>query len=121
MVFRWDAPLIFANADRFTDGLTDLLAGAEQAEALVLDCQAIDQIDTTGSAALVGIKLKLDKRGLRLCLARVHGPVRELLRRDGSLAALGHPRLHATVGGAVADALGDHGGPPPSGRTHEVG
>jgi len=102
LIHRFEAPLIFANAQIFTDGVHDRLAAADPPpRALVLDFAAIADVDTTGSQALRDLRSEFDGR-TSLLLARVNATVRETLRADGTLAAVGEDHVFATVRDAVA-------------------
>ena len=64
ILFRFDAPLIFANADEFVDDLEDVVSAAEEPPtALVLDLESTYEIDTTGADALVQVNQTLAAEG----------------------------------------------------------
>jgi MFS superfamily sulfate permease-like transporter len=105
LVCRPEAPLIFANADVSTEELHRLVAQAEpRPTTLVLDFEAVAEVDTTGSDALIVLRDTLHELGVEVRLARVHRQVRDYLDRDGFVAKFGDDRLHATVEQAVAAA-----------------
>jgi high affinity sulfate transporter 1 len=105
LVYGFRAPLIFANAEILTD---DLIARSGESPAplnsVILDCQGMSEVDTTGADALCQIHDTLDALGKRLLLARVNGAVVDSLRRDGSLAVLGEDAIYPTVRDAVEAA-----------------
>ena len=102
-IHRFEAELIFANADIFQD---DLLARIRAAEppphTVILDFEAISQVDVTGAQTLRSVHDALETRGIRLIVARAKGSVRESLRRNGILEVLGEENLAPTVDRAVA-------------------
>lgn len=103
LVYRFDAPLIFTNADFFKDDLTERLLVAEPPyEQVVLDFEAVYEIDTTGLDALLQVKELLDDDSIRLDLARVKTDPRELLDRMAATERLGSDHLHATIHDAIA-------------------
>ena len=105
IMFRFDAPLIFANADEFADGLEDVVsAAADPPTAVVLDLEATYEIDTTGADALLQVKQTLDDRGIRLVIARPRASVRDFLDRTGTTGKIGSENVCATVDEAVASA-----------------
>ena len=105
LVLAFDAPLIFANAEIFTDEITERINVAEPPpHTLVLDCEAMANIDTTGSQALRGLVDSLSEQGIDLALARVCAPVREFLRRDGTAAVVGEDAIFLTIRDAVPAA-----------------
>ena len=84
LIHRFEAELIFANADLFQD---DLLARIRAAEpppgTVVLDFEAISQVDVTGAQTLRSVHDTLDTLGIRLIVARAKSTVRDALRRNG--------------------------------------
>jgi high affinity sulfate transporter 1 len=103
VILRLEAPLIFANADEVVDVVHGRLdaAGAD-VRTLVLDFEAVYEIDTEGADVLVQLTEQLAGRGMRVVLARPHRAVRDYLQRDGTLQAIGSDNVFPTV----ADALG---------------
>ena len=105
IVFRFDAPLIFANADEFVDGIEDVVNASEHPPtAVVLDLESTYEIDTTGADALLQVKQTLDDRGIRLLVARPRASVRDFLDRTGVAEKIGSDNVYATVAAAVAAA-----------------
>ncbi|HET7486894.1 MAG TPA: SulP family inorganic anion transporter [Acidimicrobiales bacterium] len=102
LVFRVDAPLIFANAEVILATMTARLdeAGAG-VTAVVLDFESVYEIDTEGADILVQLAEELRRRHLRVAVARAHAAVRGYLERTGALAAIGPGNLYATVDEAV--------------------
>ncbi|MFL5757955.1 MAG: SulP family inorganic anion transporter [Chloroflexota bacterium] len=102
VIHRFEAPLIFANADIFTDSVHASVAAADAPpRTLILDFAAVADVDTTGSQALRTLRSEYDG-GTALLLARVPGTVRDALRADGTLAAIGEERVFPTIRDAVA-------------------
>ncbi len=105
IVFRFDAPLIFANAEEFADGLEGVVtACVPPPMAVVLDLESTYEIDTTGTDALLQVRHTLDDRGIRLLVARPRASVRDFLDRTGAAEKLGPENIFATVAAAVAAA-----------------
>jgi sulfate permease, SulP family len=101
LVFRLDAPLIFANADVVVD---DLQTRARSVHRIVLDMESVYEIDTQGADALGRLAHDLSDKGVTLVLARPHAPVRELLERLHVTDAFGPDGVFATVEEAVGTA-----------------
>ena len=101
-IHRFEAELIFANADIFQD---DLLARIRAAEppphTVILDFEAVSQVDVTGAQTLLSVHDTLDTRGIRLIVARAKSSVRDALRRNGILDVLGEDNLAPSVDRAV--------------------
>jgi high affinity sulfate transporter 1 len=112
LIYRFEAPLIFANAEVFSDGVLDAVAVADRPlEAVILDFGPVSDVDSTGSQALLEVKGALDERGVDLYVVRATGAVRELMRRDGVVSGVGEDRFFRTLADAVA-AFDGSAGPP---------
>lgn len=103
LVYRFDAPLFFVNADRFCDRVEQVLRenpGPE--EWVVLDFEGIGAIDTTAADALAGLLERLHDMDVRLvAVTRANDPVLALLARAGLLAPEGPLASFPTINGAV--------------------
>jgi len=107
LILRFEAPLVFANADIFTDELRSRVeAASPRPRAVILDCEAIADVDTTGDDALRGLHEHLATHEIGLLLARVNDNVREFMRRDGVLARIGDDNVFPRIQDAVAAAAG---------------
>jgi sulfate permease, SulP family len=105
LIYRLDAPLIFANADVVIDDIQSRVRAAESPlRAVVVDCESVPEIDTTGTDALAHLDATLASRGVELLLAQAHYAVRDYLERGGGLALLVRERSFPTVDAAI-DAL----------------
>jgi MFS superfamily sulfate permease-like transporter len=102
LIHRFEAELIFANADLFQD---DILARVRAAEpspgTVVLDFEAVGHVDVTGEQTLRSVHDTLDARGIRLIVARAKSTVRDALRRGGTIDVLGEDNLAPSVERAV--------------------
>ena len=111
VIFRFDSELFFANANFFKDRVRQLVATSEPpARALLIDAEAIYDLDTTAADTLEELRSELASTGVELLMARVHGPVRDMLRRSGLEESIGPARIHATVRAGVEDYLKRHAG-----------
>ena len=101
-IHRFEAELIFANADIFQD---DLLARIRALDppphTVILDFEAISQIDVTGAQTLRSVHDTLETLGIRLIVARAKSTVRETLRRNGIVDVLGEDNFAPSVDRAV--------------------
>lgn len=105
-VHRFDADLIFSNANSFGDSVRELLYESEpQAFAVVLDCEQMTLIDMTGAMALEELTVELRDNDVDVRLARIHGDALAVARRSGVLDVIGDTNIHTTVAGAVEAAL----------------
>ena len=111
VIFRFEAELFFANASYFRDRIRELVAVADPpAQAVLVDAEAIQYIDTTAVTALEELQEELADSGVELLMARVHGRVRDMLRRSGLEERIGASRIYPSVRAGVNDYLERHGG-----------
>ncbi len=102
IVYRFDAPLFFANCRRLRDDVSELVRAApDPVETVVLDAGAITFLDTTGSSILLQLLTRLAQLNVRLMVARAHGQVRDVMDASGITAALGPTGLAPTVRAAM--------------------
>ncbi len=82
LVVRFDYELYFANATFFRDEVRRLVREADpDPYAVVLDCEGIAEVDLTAGEILDELRTDLEDDGITLFLARVKGPVRDMIRR----------------------------------------
>ncbi|MFD0888809.1 SulP family inorganic anion transporter, partial [Streptosporangium algeriense] len=106
VVYRFDAPLFFANADVLRTELRRLVTvGEPPVRQVVLDAEAVYDMDTTGAEALHRVVDDCDQAGVRLVLARTRTPVRKLMRDTGLDQRV---RFFLRVADAVAAYRADH-------------
>lgn len=102
LIHRFEAELVFANADLFQD---DVLARVHAAEprpgTVILDFEAVGQIDVTGAEALRSVHDTLHALEIRLIIARAKSSVRGALHRYGIADVLGQDNFAPTVNRAV--------------------
>jgi len=119
VVYRYDSPLFFANADDF---LTRALAGVDRAPAppqwYLLNAEANVEIDLTALDALEQLRATLTERGIVFAMARVKMELRDQLNVGGFLDRVGADRIFPTLPTAVAafTAWCEAGSQGPSGR-----
>lgn len=105
IVYRFDGPIIFANADAFKKTGEKLLieAGAKGKlpHTVVMDFEEVVFVDTTGSAAITDYLAYVQRYGVDLALARVHSGTHKLLKLTGDLNEIGEARIYDTVRNAV--------------------
>ena len=105
LVYRFSAPLIFSNAEAFTDSgkklLIDAAAREELPHTLVVDFEEVFQVDATGAAAVTELFEYARRYEVEFVLARVHTGTRALLRLAGVEDEIGEERFFTTVRDAV--------------------
>jgi sulfate permease, SulP family len=96
-----NGPLFFADAEHFRSEVYAMVTQFD-ARAVVLDLESAATIDLDGADVLTLIDLELGRKQVEVLLARVGGDHIELLRRAGTLEAIGEGNVYPTVGAAVA-------------------
>jgi MFS superfamily sulfate permease-like transporter len=102
VIYRFDAPLIFDNAQQFTRAAEDLVNATQPpATVLIIDCEEMYETDVTGAEELGGLIEGMRDRDIVVALSRVHVNVLETLDRSGVLDRLGADRVFARNEDAV--------------------
>jgi high affinity sulfate transporter 1 len=109
VLFRWDAPLFFANAELFQERVME---AAEKSPTpvrwLVVAAEPVTSVDITAADVLAELDDTLRQAGIELCFAELKDPVKDKLKRFGLFAQLGEETFFPTVGAAVSGYLKAH-------------
>ena len=108
VLYRFDAPLFFANADYFRGRIREL-ARTGDARWIVVAAEPITDIDATAGDTVRALKDELDAAGIELAFAELKDPVRDRLREYGIHDAIGAHRFFPTIGVAVSTYLAETG------------
>jgi high affinity sulfate transporter 1 len=101
VVFRWEAPLFFANVGIFRRQMRSL-AAHEDVRWIVLQCEAVTDIDVTAAEMLEQLMAQLEQRGVHLVFVELRTRLREQLRRYGLFGALDREYLYSSIDEALA-------------------
>ena len=102
LLFRWDAPLFFANAELFNQRVLDAVAASPTPiRRVVVAAEPITSVDVTSADALTDLDKTLKADGIELCFAELKDPVKDKLERFGLLAEFGRARFYPTKESAV--------------------
>ena len=103
IVYRFTAPLYFANANLFSEEIEKLVAQAPTpVRWFVLDSSAIHDMDTTGEEAMRQVLAMLAERDVTFAITRAYTPLQSILKDYGLLDEIGRERLYDTNRDAVA-------------------
>ncbi|WP_030130386.1 SulP family inorganic anion transporter [Pseudomonas sp. QTF5] len=109
VLFRWDAPLFFANAELFHDRVLDAVAASPTpVRWLVVAAEPVTSVDVTSADMLAELDETLHAAGIKLCVAEMKDPVKDKLKRFGLFARLGETAFFPTIGTAVDSYLMIH-------------
>ncbi|NQX33647.1 SulP family inorganic anion transporter [Herbiconiux sp. VKM Ac-2851] len=99
LVIRMAAPLFFANGTVFTDAVTTALGATPGIEHVVIDLEAVTDIDVTAAEAFEALKGTLAERSVTLAFSR---PRRQIVDRMRVLGLLGNETVYPTNRAAIA-------------------
>jgi len=102
VVFRWEAPLFFANAGLFRKQVRELVR-ERRPRFVVLQCEAITDVDVTAAAMLRQLDLELNADGVNLAFAELRDRLQELVRQYGLLETLDHEHFYPTLEVALVE------------------
>jgi len=103
IVYRFTAPVYFANADQFSEEIQKLVTQAPAPVKLfVLDCSAIRDMDTTGAGALRKALVMLADRDVAFAISRAPTPLQSVLKDYGLFDEIGSQRFYLSNRDAVA-------------------
>ena len=108
VLYRFDAPIFFANADYFSERVR-ALARSGNVTWIVVAAEPITDVDATAGETLDRLNDELNAAGIELAFAELKDPVRDRLRRYGIEDAIGAQRFFPTIGVAVAAYLRETG------------
>jgi SulP family sulfate permease len=98
LAYRFYAPLLFSNCDYFSERVHSLLAACSPpVRWLLLDAQAITDIDVTAVEMLHALHRELKDKGIALKIAHANRPLRELLESTGLEGEIGAGSFFASV------------------------
>jgi high affinity sulfate transporter 1 len=109
VLFRWDAPLFFANAELFRERVLDAAKIAPTPTRwLVVAAEPVTSVDVTAADTLEELDKALHEAGIELCFAELKDPVKDKLKRFGLFAQIGEEAFFPTIGAAVSGYLEKH-------------
>lgn len=111
VLFRWDAPLFFANAEFFHEQARQAVAQAQApVRWLVVAAEPVTSVDVTAADALADLDAALQGQGIELRFAELKDPVKDKIKQFGLMSVFGEDAFFPTVDAAVDAYL----------RTHDV-
>lgn len=102
IVYRFDAPLFFANSTRFLEQARRLIAEAEHpVKWFLINAEPITDIDATAAMTFVEFDQDMDERGIQIAVARPSEPLRAMLDRTGVTERIGAAYFFASLHDAI--------------------
>ncbi|AMA38250.1 TPA: SulP family inorganic anion transporter [Pseudomonas aeruginosa] len=102
VIYRFDAPLLFFNADYFKQRVLAVVDGSKRPNAVLLNAEAMTNLDISGLATLHEVQQILKAQGVHLSLARVTGQTLDLLQRSSMLGEIKPPLVFSSVRSGVS-------------------
>jgi len=107
LIFRFDAPLFFANIDRFREVLTEYKnRRKDPIDTIIIDMESIHSIDSSALDIFAELVEESGKENIRIVLAEVKGPVRDKFYKSGLTKQLGEKHFFVTVDDAFKSIQG---------------
>ena len=106
VLFRWDAPLFFANAEFFKERILNAVAKSPTpVRWVVVTAEPVTSVDVTACDTVAELDAALHARGIEFCFAELKDPVKDKLKRFGLFEQLGESYFFPTIGAAVSRYL----------------
>jgi high affinity sulfate transporter 1 len=98
LIYRFNAPIVFFNADYFRDRVRAAIGeAAEGLEWFLLDAEMVGGIDSTAAERIEDVRAELASKGIVFAIARPSAQVREMLEKTGFGERIGRKHMFANV------------------------
>ena len=96
LVYRWEAPLFFANAGAFRQQVRRLVRERDP-QWIVLQCEAITDIDVTAAEMLEQLDVELNAAGRHLAFVELRSRLQDLVQRYGLFETLDRDHFYPSI------------------------
>jgi high affinity sulfate transporter 1 len=109
VLFRWDAPLFFANAELFHQRVLEAVAQSPTpVRRIIVTAEPVTDVDVTSADMLAELQHSLTQSGIELRFAEMKDPVKDKLKRFELFERFGPANFYPTIGSAVDAYLEEH-------------
>ena len=109
VLFRWDAPLFFANAELFNQRVLEAIAESPSpVRRIIITAEPVTDVDVTSADMLAELEHTLTESGIELRFAEMKDPVKDKLKRFELFERFGAANFYPTIGSAVDAYLEEH-------------
>ena len=105
VVYRWEAPLFFANASAFRAQIRRVVA-ERRPSWVVVQCQAMTDVDVSAARMLEQLDRELNASGIHMAFVEMRSRLQDLVSRYGLFETLDRDRFYPTLEAAIA-AVGE--------------
>ena len=105
VVYRWEAPLFFANASSFREAIRRI-ARERRPDWIVLQCEAVTDVDVTAAEMLEQLDNELNAAGTHLAFAEMRSRLQDLTLRYGLMETLDRDHFYPTLEAALDEIRG---------------
>ena len=109
LLFRWDAPLFFANAELFHQRVLEAVANSPTpVRQIIVAAEPVTSIDVTSADMLTELVRTLNTSNIELRIAELKDPVKDKLKRFELFERFGAEHFYPTMGAAIDAYLEEH-------------
>jgi MFS superfamily sulfate permease-like transporter len=101
VVYRWEAPLFFANAGSFREQIRKIVR-ERKPRWIVLQCEAITDVDVTAAEMLELLDRELNAAGIHLAFVELRDRLKQLTLRYGLMDTLDKDHFYPSIEAAIA-------------------
>ena len=109
VIYRWDAPLFFANVRPFRDNIRHLARTEPKPRWIVIAAEPITDVDTTAADVLLDLDVELNAQGISLVFAELKHRTRDKIERYGLTREIEPEHFYPTTDAAVAAYMAQTG------------
>src|SRR6478609_3722969 len=109
VIYRWDAPLFFANVRPFRDNIRHLARTEPKPRWIIIAAEPITDVDTTAADVLLDLDVELNEQGISLVFAELKHRTREKIERYGLTREIEPEHFYPTTEAAVAAYMAQTG------------
>jgi high affinity sulfate transporter 1 len=120
-IFRFDAPLFFANSRTFRERIRALARSEPPPAWIIVAAEPITDVDTTAADMLEDLDEALNEQGISLVFAEMKDPVREKVERYGLTRTINPAHFFPTLDEAIAAFRRESGAEWPASTPGEPG
>ncbi len=110
VVFRWEAPLFFANSSSFRNQIRRIVK-TRDVRWVVVQCEAITDLDVSAAEMLEQFDQELNAQGVHMAFVEMRVRLQHLVQRYGLFETLDRDRFYPTLESGIATIQGESGQP----------